>query len=51
MCVCVQRQCGVHRERERERERERIGAVNLRIRENKTRCGFACDDKSMGPTY
>ena len=49
MCVCVQRQCGVHRERER--ERERIGAVNLRIRENKTRCGFACDNKSMGPTY
>jgi hypothetical protein len=41
MCVCVQRQCGVHRERER--ERERIGAVNLR--------GFACDNKSMGPTY
>jgi hypothetical protein len=51
VCVCVCRGSVAFTERERERERERIGAVNLRIRENKTRCGFACDDKSMGPTY
>ena len=51
VCVCVCRGSVVFRERERERERERIGAVNLRIRENKTRCGFACDNKSTGPTY
>jgi hypothetical protein len=31
-------------------ERERTGAVNLRIRENKTECDFACDD-FMGRTY
>ena len=41
VCVYVQRQCDV--------QRERIGAVNLRIRENKTRCGFACDNNSTGP--
>jgi hypothetical protein len=43
VCVCVE---AVWRSK-----REGIGAVNLRIRENKTRCGFACDNKSMGPTY